>query len=134
MSGSIRIYIRSGTFILYSARKVNLPRMWTIFQTRSGLVCLYPASRSPRPGPSPVSPRYLWIGGESEWETSGEELMVRTWQGVEKWPFIGLECEGRGIWYQVCWYGDSGLEVVNFWRIPSYSPVLTLCICCSCNP
>ena len=56
----------------------------------------------------------LWIGGEVEWETSGEEMMVRAWQGIEKWPFIGLDCEGSGIWYQVCWYGESGLEIAIF--------------------
>ena len=63
----------------------------------------------------------LWVVGEIEWESGGDEMMARAWRGVEIWPFIGLDCEGSGIWYQVCWYGQDSLEVVIFG--PSFFPL-----------
>ena len=62
----------------------------------------------------------LWVGGEIEWEINGEELMERAWKGIDMWPFIGLDCEGGGIWYQISWYGENGVEVVILG--PSFFP------------
>ena len=62
----------------------------------------------------------LWVGGEIEWEISGEELMERAWKGINMRPFIGLDCEGGGIWYKISWYGKNGLEVVILG--PSFFP------------
>ena len=64
---------------------------------------------------------HLNVVGEREWEEKGEEILERAWAGTEMWPFISLDCEGAGIWYQIAWYGKQGLDIYIFG--PGFFPI-----------
>ena len=54
---------------------------------------------------------YRW---EHEWQKDSERVIEKIWEGVELWPFVSVDSEGKGAWFQIGFYGNAGWECVIF--------------------
>lgn len=48
------------------------------------------------------------------WEADSVRVRERILSGLEEWPFISLDSEGKGAWYQVGYYARAGWECICF--------------------
>lgn len=61
-----------------------------------------------------VAAKIMVYKDEHEWQKDQERVIRRMWEGVEIWPFVSVDSEGKGAWFQIGYYGSGGWECVLF--------------------
>ena len=51
---------------------------------------------------------------EDQWEKDKDIIVATITESLTTWPFISFDNEGRGRWYQLGFYGESGWQVLLF--------------------
>lgn len=61
-----------------------------------------------------VAAKIMVYKDEHEWQKDQESVIRRIWEGVEIWPFVSVDSEGKGAWFQLGYYGSAGWECLLF--------------------
>lgn len=63
---------------------------------------------------SQVAAQIMVFKQKEDWQQNQEKVMGKIWESVELWPFVSVDSEGAGAWFQIGYFGSAGWECLLF--------------------